>query len=192
MRILGVDPGSETTGWGVIDVVGRRAALVAYGTVRAAVRERFSLRLLTISNGIEEVIKKYEPQACSIEEGFYAVNVKTAIKLGQARGVILVAAERAGLEIAEYAPRLVKQTVVGYGAAEKHQVAEMVRLLLNLQTVPQPHDASDALALALCHLQHYQTAARILSTRTNRATVSPADLLAPRQQQQQQRRRAVR
>jgi crossover junction endodeoxyribonuclease RuvC len=91
---------------------------------------------------------------------FFAANVKTALKLGQVRGVILVAAERAGIEIAEYAPRLVKQTVVGYGAAEKHQVQEMVRVLLSLKEIPQPHDAGDALAIAICHFHHAGLAAR--------------------------------
>jgi crossover junction endodeoxyribonuclease RuvC len=99
-----------------------------------------------------------------VEEAFFAVNVKTALKLGQVRGVILVAAERAGVEIAEYAPRLVKQTVVGYGAAEKHQVQEMVRVLLRLASIPQPHDASDALALAICHFHHGGLAARTKPT----------------------------
>ncbi len=160
MNILGIDPGSETTGWGVIETDGRRAKLVEFGVIRSSLRERFAVRLLRISDGVEEIIRKFEPEACSIEEGFYAVNVKTAIKLGQVRGVVLVAAERAKVEIAEYAPRLVKQTVVGYGAAEKHQVGEMVRLLLNLTAAPQPHDAADALALAICH-SHHQTVNRI-------------------------------
>ena len=104
---------------------------------------------------------KFRPDVCAVEDAFYAVNVKTALKLGQVRGVILLAAERAGVEIAEYAPRLVKQTVVGYGAAEKHQVQEMVRVLLRLKEPPQPHDAADALALAICHLHHAGLTARI-------------------------------
>ena len=91
---------------------------------------------------------------CSVEEAFFAVNPQTALKLGQVRGVVLLAAERARVEIAEYAPRLVKQTVVGYGAAEKHQVQEMVRVLLALKTAPTPLDASDALAVAICHFHH--------------------------------------
>src|SRR5205085_2007907 len=100
------------------------------------------------------VIAKYQPDVLSVEEAFYANNVKVALKLGQVRGVVLLAGERNNLEISEYSPRLIKQTVVGYGNAEKHQVQEMVRLLLKMQAVPQPHDAADALAIAICHFHH--------------------------------------
>ncbi len=161
MRVLGIDPGSETTGWGVVEGDARRYGLVAFGTVRAAARERFAARLLKISVGVEAALVQYSPDVCAVEDAFFAVNVKTALKLGQVRGVILLAAERAGVEIAEYAPRLVKATVVGYGAAEKHQVQEMVRVLLRLKASPQPHDAADALALAICHLHHAGLAGRI-------------------------------
>lgn len=161
MRVLGIDPGSETTGWGVVEGDARTYRAVDFGTVKASPRERFALRLLKISNGVAELIARFQPDVCAVEEMFFAVNVRTALKLGQVRGVILVAAERAGVEIAEYAPRLVKQVVVGYGAAEKHQVQEMVRVLLSLKEVPQPHDASDALALAICHFHHGGLAARV-------------------------------
>ena len=154
MRILGIDPGSETTGWGVVEGDARRYRMVAFGVVRATARARFAARLLKISDGVADVLARFRPDVCAVEDAFYAVNVKTALKLGQVRGVILLAAERAGVEIAEYAPRLVKSTVVGYGAAEKHQVQEMVRVLLRLKAPPQPHDAADALALAICHLHH--------------------------------------
>ena len=161
MRVLGIDPGSVTTGWGVVEGDARRYGVVAYGVVRAAARERFAARLLKVSAGVEEALVKFRPDVCAVEDAFYAVNVKTALKLGQVRGVILLAAERAGVEIAEYAPRLVKRTVVGYGAAEKHQVQEMVRILLRLKETPQPHDAADALALAICHLHHASIANRV-------------------------------
>jgi crossover junction endodeoxyribonuclease RuvC len=161
MRVLGIDPGSETTGWGVVEGDARKYRLIDFGTVRAPARERFAARLLKISDGIEEVLKRFAPDACAIEEAFYAVNVKTVIKLGHVRGVLLLAAERARVEIAEYAPRLIKQTVVGYGAAEKHQVQEMVRALLSLKDVPQPHDAADALAIAITHLHHTGLAAQL-------------------------------
>jgi len=118
---------------------------------------------LKISDGVEAVIVRYAPDVCSVEEAFYATNVKVALKLGQVRGVVLLAAERAGLEIHEYSPRLVKQTVVGYGNAEKHQVQEMVRVLLTLKTTPEPHDAADALALAICHFHHAGVRSRILA-----------------------------
>ena len=154
MRVLGIDPGSETTGWGVVEGDARRYKALDFGTVRANPRERFSARLLKISSGVEALIEKFRPDVCAVEEAFFAANAKTALKLGHVRGVVLLAAERAGLEIAEYAPRLIKQTVVGYGAAEKQQVQEMMRVLLKLKAAPTPHDASDALAVAVTHLHH--------------------------------------
>src|ERR687889_2839906 len=154
MRVLGIDPGSETTGWGVVDGDARRYALVGFGTVKANPRERFAARLLKIALGVEALIEKFRPDVCAVEEAFFSVNPKTALKLGHVRGVVLLAAERAGIEIAEYAPRLVKQTVVGYGAAEKQQVQEMIRVLLKLKEPPAPFDASDALAVAVTHLHH--------------------------------------
>jgi crossover junction endodeoxyribonuclease RuvC len=157
---LGIDPGSETTGWGVVEGSARRYSLVEFGAVKANPRERFAARLLKISDGVEQLLARFAPDVCAVEEAFFAVNAQTALKLGQVRGVVLVAAERAGVEIAEYSPRLVKQTVVGYGAAEKHQVQEMVRVLLSLKTLPTPLDASDALAVAICHFHHAGLAAR--------------------------------
>jgi crossover junction endodeoxyribonuclease RuvC len=176
MRVLGIDPGSETTGWGVVEGEARRYRLVEYGTIKAPPRERFSARLLKISDGLEALIAKYQPDVCSVEEAFYATNVKVALKLGQVRGVILLAAERAGLEIGEYSPRLIKQTVVGYGNAEKHQVQEMVRVLLSLKSVPQPHDAADALAIAICHFHHAGVKHRLLAADAGvkLSTLSPA------------------
>jgi len=161
MRVLGIDPGSQTTGWGVVEGDGRRYSLLAYGSVRAPGSMKFSARLLRISDGLEEVIAQYRPHACALEDAFLATNVKVSMKLGQVRGVVLLVAERAALEIHEYSPRLIKQTVVGYGNAEKHQVQEMVRLLLALKSVPSPHDAADALAVAICHFHHAQFRERI-------------------------------
>ena len=163
MRVLGIDPGSETTGWGVVEGEARRYRLVEYGTIKAPPRERFSARLLKISDGVEALIAHHRPDVCSVEEAFYATNVKVALKLGQVRGVILLAAERARLEIHEYSPRLIKQTVVGYGNAEKHPVQEMVRVLLSLKATPEPHDAADALAIAICHFHHAGSKERILA-----------------------------
>ncbi|MDQ3134000.1 MAG: crossover junction endodeoxyribonuclease RuvC [Acidobacteriota bacterium] len=180
MRVLGIDPGSETTGWGVVEGDARRYHLVNYGTVKAASNERFAARLLKISDGLEVLLKRYAPDACAIEDAFYAVNVKTALKLGQVRGVALLAAERAGVEIAEYAPRLVKQTVVGYGAAEKHQVQEMVRVLLSLKKIPEPHDAADALALAICHFHHAGLARRVKEIAPARAQLEALLTANPR------------
>ena len=163
MRVLGIDPGSQTMGWGVVEGDGRRYGLVAYGSVRAPSSLRFSARLLRMCNGLEEVIAEHRPEACAIEDAFLATNVKVSMKLGQVRGVVLLVAERAGLDIHEYSPRLIKQTVVGYGNAEKHQVQEMVRLLLALKSVPSPHDAADALAVALCHFHHAPFKERIVA-----------------------------
>lgn len=154
MRVLGIDPGSETLGWGVVEGSGLKYNLVDYGTIKSSPREKFSKRLLKIYDGVSALIEQFKPDVVSVEEAFYAVNVNVALKLGQVRGVVLVLGEKAGLEIAEYAPRLIKQTVVGYGNAEKQQVQEMVRLLLKMKTAPQPHDAADALAIAICHFHH--------------------------------------
>lgn len=154
MRVLGIDPGSETLGWGVVEGEGLKYTLVDFGTIKSSPRESFSKRVLKIGTGVSEIIEKFQPDVISVEEAFYATNVKVALKLGQVRGVVLFLGERAGLEVSEYSPRLVKQTVVGYGNAEKHQVQEMVRLLLRLKTAPQPHDAADALAIAICHFHH--------------------------------------
>ena len=161
MRVLGIDPGSQTTGWGIVEGDARKYSLVDYGSIRAPASLKFSTRLLKMCSGIEEVIEKHQPDACALEDAFLATNVKVSLKLGQVRGVVLLVAERAALDIHEYAPRLVKQTVVGYGNAEKHQVGEMVRLLLALKSVPAPHDAADALALAICHFHHSQFQQRI-------------------------------
>ena len=109
------------------------------------------------------MINKLKPDACAIEEAFYAVNPKVILKLGQVRGVALLVAESAALEIGEYAPRLVKQTVAGYGNADKQQVQEMVRVLLQLRAVPEPHDAADALAVAICHFHHAEVRGRLLA-----------------------------
>ena len=161
VRVMGVDPGSETTGYGVIDSDGRNYELVEYAGIRAPARFTFAERLLIISQKLEEVIERLKPQACAVEETFFAVNVKSALKLGHVRGVALVAAVRAGVEVFEYSPLEVKSALVGYGRAEKQQVQEMVRLLLGLKTPPEPLDASDALAVAICHINVASTRARM-------------------------------
>ncbi len=173
MRILGIDPGSETTGWGIIEGDGRRYSLVECGTVRASAGQKFPARLLRIANALEEIIERHHPDACAIEDGFLATNVKVTLKLGQVRGVAMLVAERAALEIHEYSPRLVKQTVVGHGNAEKFQVQQMVKTLLSLQSVPEPHDAADALAVAICHFQHACFAQRLLASQTGTKPTTP-------------------
>jgi crossover junction endodeoxyribonuclease RuvC len=154
VKVLGIDPGSETLGWGVVEGSGLKYSLIDFGTVKSSPKESFSKRLLKIYDGVEAVINTFKPDVISVEEAFYANNVKVALKLGQVRGVVLLSGEKNNLEISEYSPRLIKQTVVGYGNAEKHQVQEMVRILLRLQKVPEPHDAADALAIAICHFHH--------------------------------------
>jgi crossover junction endodeoxyribonuclease RuvC len=174
MRILGIDPGSETTGWGVIEDDDRRSyRLVECGVVRASSGQKFPARLLRIANALEEIIQRHSPDACAIEDGFLATNVKVTLKLGQVRGVAMLVAERAALEIHEYSPRLVKQTVVGHGNAEKFQVQQMVKTLLSLASLPEPHDAADALAVAICHFHHARFAQRILASPTGAKRPAP-------------------
>jgi crossover junction endodeoxyribonuclease RuvC len=165
VRVLGIDPGSETTGWGVIegDGSGQSYRLIEYGSVKLSSSATFAARLLKISRSLEEVIERLTPDACAIEEAFYSVNPKVTLKLGQVRGVALLVAERAALEIGEYSPRRVKQTVAGYGNADKHQVQQMVRVLLSLAAIPEPHDAADALAVAICHFHHAGISERLNS-----------------------------
>ena len=181
MRVLGIDPGSETTGWGVIegDQNGRSYSLVEFGVVKLSISATFSSRLLKISRGLEEVIERLRPDACAIEEAFYSVNPKVTLKLGQVRGVALLAAEKAALQIGEYSPRRVKQTVAGYGNADKQQVQQMVRVLLSLSTVPEPHDAADALAVAICHFHHAGMSERLIAAEV-RAKFNPTVAAATR------------
>ncbi|HYX29063.1 MAG TPA: crossover junction endodeoxyribonuclease RuvC [Pyrinomonadaceae bacterium] len=168
MRVLGIDPGSETTGWGVVegDSGGQRYHLIEFGSIKLSASQSFSSRLLKINRALEEIIDRLCPDACAIEEAFYSVNPKVTLKLGQVRGVVLLVAEKASLDIGEYSPRLVKQSVVGYGNAEKQQVQQMVRVLLSLTTVPEPHDAADALAVAICHFHHAGVNHRLVAAET--------------------------
>lgn len=173
MRVLGIDPGSETTGWGVIEGEGPRYRILEYGAIRLQSTQKFPARLMTICTALEEIIARHNPEECAIEDGFLATNVKVTLKLGQVRGVAMLVAERAGLSIQEYSPRLVKQTVVGYGNAEKHQVQEMVRVLLSLKTLPEPQDAADALAVAICHFHHAGLTQRILAAEARSRLPTP-------------------
>lgn len=151
MRILGIDPGYAIVGYGVVDYISNHFTVVDYGAVTTQAHTDFDLRLQAIYNGLSCLIEKYKPDAMSIEKLFFNTNTKTAIDVAQARGVIVLAAAQGGLDIAEYTPLQVKQSVVGYGRAEKKQVQEMTRLMLNLKAVPKPDDTADALALAICH-----------------------------------------
>lgn len=154
-RILGIDPGSRVTGYGIVDVEGQKLRYVDSGCIRLA-EESMPIRLMMIHQGITELVQRYRPQEFAIEEIFVHKNPNSALKLGQARGVALCAAVLAQLPISEYAARSIKQAVVGKGAADKSQVQYMVKLLLN-QTGKIQSDAADALAVALTHAHHLQT-----------------------------------
>lgn len=149
--ILGIDPGTAITGYGVVNYTGNHFRMLAYGVISTAKDTEPAGRLNEIYEGVIRLFAMYKPDYMAIEELFFNKNVKTALQVGQARGVALLAAERQGLPIFEYTPLQVKQAVVGYGRAEKKQVQFMVKAILNLQEIPRPDDAADALAIAICH-----------------------------------------
>ena len=151
MRILGIDPGSQSTGFGAIDSDGQRHSLVEQGVIRTPASFSFPQKLHFIHQRIVEVLERTRPGEVVVEDLFYATNVKSALKLGHVRGVTLIAGVARGLPVFEYSPLEVKQAVVGYGRADKQQVQKMVALLLGLQSPPEPDDVADALAVALCH-----------------------------------------
>ncbi len=151
MRVLGIDCGSERTGYGTIESDGRVHRLLGTGTIVTSPRQPFETRLLTIARGLREQLRLFHPDVVAVEEVFYAVNVKTALKLSHVRGVALVIIAEAGIPLAEYSPLEVKSSVVGYGRAEKHQVQQMVGSLLRLNSPIESEDACDALAIAICH-----------------------------------------
>jgi len=161
MRVLGIDCGTECTGYGVVEL-GHDGKLVcrSCGAIRLSPREPLSLRLRTIFERLSEAIRDHHPDNMAIEDVFYALNVKSALKLGQVRGVAMLAAASAGLEVTEYSPLSIKSAVVGYGRAEKQQVQHMVARLLNLPETPEPPDVADALAIAICHLHTAATLTR--------------------------------
>jgi crossover junction endodeoxyribonuclease RuvC len=151
MRILGIDPGSGSTGYGIIETDGFELRAVLYGAVKTNTRLPFHERLLKIHHDLSDVLKNEKADVMAIEEVFYATNVQSALRLGHARGVALLVAAQQGLDVFEYSPLEVKSAVVGYGRAEKSQIQTMVQLLLHLTEIPSPNDASDALAIAICH-----------------------------------------
>jgi crossover junction endodeoxyribonuclease RuvC len=151
MRVLGIDPGTAITGWGLIEGEGQSLQLVGYGAITTAAKTPLPTRLQQIYRGLMKLMAEYRPEAVAVEELFFGHNVRTALAVGQARGVTLLAIADAGLPMYEYKPLEVKQAVAGYGRADKGQVQSMVRLLLNLAEVPRPDDAADALAVAICH-----------------------------------------
>ena len=150
MRVIGIDCGTERTGYGVIDSDGVAHHVVASGVVRTSSKDSLAVRLCAIAAGLREVLHRYRPDAAAVEEVFHSVNSKSALKLAHVRGVALLTAAEAGVSLGEYSPMEVKMSVAGYGRAEKHQIQLMVTTLLNLPATPS-EDASDALAVAICH-----------------------------------------
>ena len=149
--ILGIDPGTATMGWGVIRQEGNKLRYVQHGAIVTPSNWEMPRRLARLFDGVTELVRGYRPETVAVEELFFNTNVTTAITVGQARGVALLAAYKAGVEVAEYTPLQVKQAITSYGRAEKRQVQEMVKTLLNLREIPKPDDAADGLAIAICH-----------------------------------------
>lgn len=161
MRVLGIDCGMEYTGYGVVELdANAELTCLTCGAIKLSSRSPLPSRLATIFDRLGAIIVEHLPDNVAIEEVFYALNVKSALKLGQVRGVAMLAASSAGLEVAEYSPLTIKSAVVGYGRAEKSQVQHMVMELLHLEEVPKPADAADALAIAICHLHTAATLER--------------------------------
>lgn len=151
MRVIGIDPGTAITGYGVVDLEGGRLTAVAYDAIKTSAGVNLPKRLQFLYRELLMVLERYQPQWLALEELFFNKNTRTALTVGQARGVVLLAAATCGLEVAEYTPLEVKQAVVGYGRASKAQVQYMVRAILSLPCIPRPDDVADALAVAICH-----------------------------------------
>ena len=152
MRVFGIDPGSERTGYGCVETDGSRHRIVTCGAITTAAAAAFPQKLLAIHSRLAALLTECAADCVAIENLFHAANVRSALKLGHARGVAMLAAVEAGLPVSEYTPAEVKRAVVGYGRAEKPQVQQMVKVLLALPVRPSPHDAADALAVAICHV----------------------------------------
>ena len=152
MRVLGFDPGTATTGYGIVDGKGNRLTHVAHGVILTSPKDHFAVRLQQLYDECVDLIKIHAPQAIAIEELYFTKNVTTGIPVAQARGVISLAAVQSGLPIGEFSPRQMKLAVAGYGKADKKQVQEMVKMLLNLDALPKPDDAADALGIAICQI----------------------------------------
>lgn len=161
IRIIGIDPGLQRTGWGVVDVSGNRLSFVAAGLVRSTAEEDLARRLCELHDGLAEVIARHAPDEAAVEQTFVNVNPTSTLKLGQARGIAMLVPARAGLRVAEYAPNAVKKAVVGAGHAEKKQIHHMVRILLP-KAVFEGDDPADALAIAICHAHHRPSLATMM------------------------------
>jgi crossover junction endodeoxyribonuclease RuvC len=162
--VLGIDPGTAITGYGLVREDEAGLVLVDCGVITTAPDQSPPERLQAIYQGLEDVIRQHQPEEAAVEELFFSRNVRTALSVGQARGVTLLALANAGLPIHEYKPLEVKLAVAGYGGADKHQVQEMVRMLLDLDRVPEPDDAADAVAVAVCHIHSARMVALVADT----------------------------
>ena len=185
MRIFGIDPGSERTGYGCVQTDGSRHRIVTCGAITVPGTTAFAGRLQIIHRQLSALLHEHRPDCVALENVFFAANVRSALKLGHARGVAMLAAVEAGVPVAEYTPAEIKRAVVGHGRAEKAQVQHMVKLLLGLPAVPTPHDAADALAVAICHVHSYvpgrvageqPTRSRATSWRAYRPAPPPSSL----------------
>ncbi len=161
MRVLGIDCGSQSTGFGIIDCDEQNHRLVAFGAIRLHSRDSFSQKLLKIHKGIQGLIHIHSPEVVAVEDQFYLSNFRSVLKLGQVKGVVIFTAASAGVPVFEYSPLEIKSAVTGYGRAEKSQVQVMVKNILKLDEFPRPYDASDALALAICHAHTTATRRKI-------------------------------
>ncbi len=151
MRVIGIDPGTMVTGFGVVDDIRGKLSSVGYGTIEGKRKDPFPDRLKIMFDGLSNAIEDYKPEQVALESAFYGKNVKSAIKIGEARGVAILCAALAKIPLFEYAPTEVKRAVVGVGNAQKMQVSKMVKVILSLSEVPEKYDATDALAIAICH-----------------------------------------
>jgi len=151
LRVLGIDPGTATTGWAILEVKNGKEHALAFGHITTSKRKSDHERLEEMANDLDAIIKKFKPQECAVEEIFFFKNAKTVIRVSQSRGAILLTLKKAKVEIFEYTPLQVKQALTGYGRAEKKQMQEMVKAVFGLKKIPKPDDAADALAIALCH-----------------------------------------
>ena len=186
MRVFGIDPGSERTGYGCVETDGSRHRMVVCGAISSPATVAFPDKLLRIHRQLTAILAECRPACVAIENVFHSVNARSALKLGHARGVAMLAAVEAGVPVFEYTPAEIKRAVVGYGRADKPQVQHMIKLLLGLAEMPTPHDAADALAVAICHV-HAQPPARAVgaiqparSTARSWRTYRPAPALALR------------
>jgi crossover junction endodeoxyribonuclease RuvC len=156
MIIMGIDPGFAITGYGIVKYEGNKFSVIDYGAIETKASTAFPKRLLLLNNRLEELIKEYRPSAISVEELFFNKNIKTALAAAHGRGIALLAASKSEAKVFEYTPLQVKQAVTGYGRAEKAQIQQMVKIILNLPEIPKPDDAADALAVAICHAHSHK------------------------------------